>query len=50
MDIRLTQIFQRGNVVIDIHVPFRCAGFDGVVDIDAFDAGKLQACVLNFFF
>lgn len=49
MDIRFSQVLQSGDVIVYVGIPFRGACFDGVVDVYAFNAGELQARVLNFF-
>ena len=50
MDVCLSQILQGGDVVVDILVAVEKTGLDGVVDVDAFDAGKAQSGVLDLFF
>ena len=50
MDAGLAKVLQGGDVVVDVLVPVGGADLDGVVDVHAFDAGKLKACVLDFLF
>ena len=48
MDIFFSEIFQCLNVVINVEITVRCAGFDGVVDVDALDTGNMKSCGSNF--
>ena len=50
MNISLSQIFQSGDVVVDIFVTIRKSGFDGVMDVDAFNACQAQPGVFDFLF
>ena len=50
MDIGLSQSLQRSNIIVDKAISVGTANLDGVMNVHAFNACKLQASILDFFF
>ena len=43
MNVFFSQVFQSLDIVVNVHVSFRGAGLDGVMDVYALDTGNVKS-------